>query len=331
MSAFSSAFQTLPTLAFKTFEQQRFQPGAGWGSSDEDHLLPEDRAPLTGASGVHAIDDLDDIDPSSLQPSSYQWEDENPLINTHEEGWNAGPWVYADKFEAMSAELPYVADAPVPAPAVAGPGTPPPPPPDRPAGVRSRAWWRAMVLADETGGRVTRGVPKRESVACGRRKVPHVATSNSSGNSDSQSGGGGGSGAGKGLEDRIRVPLERLKRAAVVGPNTLIVELEVESRGGNWRTATLVVGPCDAPRLGSLLVERAATALPRAALGQVVKRARKLASKPPPLPPRPGGARGVPHGGGGSGSAAGGSARMDAEIGEKFSLALVMRKGCVRY
>ncbi|CAN0069507.1 unnamed protein product, partial [Ectocarpus sp. 4 AP-2014] len=191
----------------------------------------------------------------------------------------------------------------------AGPGVPvsppPPPPPDRPAGVRSRAWWRCMVVADDGGGgfetsgsRVVSMGRRKSSVAVGRRKVPHAATTTTT--ASSPNGGGNGSG------DRIRVPLERLKRAVVAGPNTLIVDLEVEeaAAGGRaWRPATLVVGPCDAPRLGSLLVERALTAIPRRSLGQVVRRARKLASKPPPLPPRPS-AKGLgSNSGGGSGAA----------------------------
>lgn len=161
------------------------------------------------------------------------------------------------------------------------PKTPPPPPPDRPGGVRSRVWWRSMVVADsgvgglDTGGsRVVSMGRRRESVVVGRRKVPHATKS-----SDASKSGDG---------DRMRVPLERLKRAVVAGPNTLIVELEVEERGA-WSPATLVVGPCDAPRLGSLLVERAVTELPRRSLGQVVRRARRLNNKPPPLPPRPSG------------------------------------------
>ncbi|CAM9346290.1 unnamed protein product, partial [Scytosiphon promiscuus] len=141
----------------------------------------------------------------------------------------------------------------------------------------------------ETGGsRVVSMGRRRESVVVGRRKVPHATTASG----DVK--GGGGNGAG----DRIRVPLERLKRAVVAGPNTLIIELEVEGGGGRWTPATLVVGPCDAPRLGSLLVERAVTAVPRRSLGQVVRRARRLNNKPPPLPPRPSG-KGLGSNGGG--------------------------------
>lgn len=274
--------------------EQRYQPGAGWGSSDEDHLLPEDRAPLTGASGVHAIDDLDDIDPSSLGPPGYRWEDEDPNHDdAFADGWNAGPWTYAESFETLPSELKRSPGGPA-LPLLSGggggssrllPRSPPPPPPDRPAGVRARLWWRSMVVADSggavgaVGSRVVSTERRRkDSVAVGRRKVPHATALT-----------GAGLRGGPGAGDRIRVPLDRLKRAAVVGPNTLIIELEVEGQGGGWVPGTLVVGPCDAPRLGSLLVERAATALPRRSLGQVVRRARKLSTKPPPLPPRPGG------------------------------------------
>lgn len=294
--------------------QQRYQPGAGWGSTDEDHLLPEDRAPLTGASGIHAIDDLDDIDPSSLggAPPGYRWEDEDPNHDdAFADGWNSGPWTYAESFGSLPPELKLAATG-LPlgrggrgAGAGSGvPVSPPPPPPDRPAGVRSRAWWRCMVVADDgsggfetSGSRVVSMGRRKSSVAVGRRKVPHAATTTTT----SSSKGGGGNGAG----DRIRVPLERLKRAVVAGPNTLIVDLEVEEAaagGAGWRPATLVVGPCDAPRLGSLLVERASTAIPRRSLGQVVRRARKLANKPPPLPPRPS-AKGLGSNGGASGAA----------------------------
>lgn len=298
--------------------QQRYQPGAGWGSTDEDHLLPEDRAPLTGASGIHAIDDLDDIDPSSLggPPPGYRWEDEDPNHDdAFADGWNSGPWTYAESFGSLPPDLKLTAATrPPPLPlgsdrgAGAGPGvpvSPPPPPPDRPAGVRSRAWWRCMVVADDgsggfetSGSRVVSMGRRKPSVAVGRRKVPHAATTTTTASSPNDGGNGSG--------DRIRVPLERLKRAVVAGPNTLIVDLEVEEAvagGRAWRPATLVVGPCDAPRLGSLLVERALTAIPRRSLGQVVRRARKLASKPPPLPPRPS-AKGLgSNGGGGSGAA----------------------------
>ena len=251
---------------------------------------------------MHAIDDLDDIDPSSLGPPGYRWEDEDPNHDdAFADGWNAGPWTYAESFETLPTELKRSAGPPMPLTGGGGggggsrllPKSPPPPPPDRPAGVRSRLWWRTMVVADSggavgtVGSRVVSMGRRRDSVAVGRRKVPHATTLAGAGNG-SGSGSGSGSG-GHGAGDRIRVPLDRLKRAAVVGPNTLIVELEVEDRGGQWRPATLVVGPCDAPRLGSLLVERAATALPRKSLGQVVRRARKLLTKPPPLPPRPSG------------------------------------------
>lgn len=119
---------------------------------------------------------------------------------------------------------------------------------------------------------------RRESVGSVRRKVPHSVTPVDA----SIQGGSSG--------DRIRVPLERLQRAAVVGPSTLLVEIEGGMFGGvSWRAATLVVGPCDAPRLGSLLVERAATSLPRESLRRIVGRARRLAIAPPPLPPRPSG------------------------------------------
>ncbi|CAN0376845.1 unnamed protein product, partial [Ectocarpus fasciculatus] len=210
---------------------------------------------------------------------------------------------------SLPAELKLAATGPPPLPLGRGGGgggagvpvSPPPPPPDRPAGVRSRAWWRCMVVADDgsggfgtSGSRVVSMGRRKSSVAVGRRKVPHAATTTTAASSSN----GGGNGAG----DRIRVPLERLKRAVVAGPNTLIVDLEVEEAaaagGAGWRPATLVVGPCDAPRLGSLLVERALTAIPRRSLGQVVRRARKLANKPPPLPPRPS-ARGLGSNGGG--------------------------------
>lgn len=278
---------------------QRYQPGAGWGSSDEDHLLPEDRAPLTGASGVHAIDDLDDISPSSLG-SAYCWEGEegdgDEEGDEDEGGWNAGPWTYAERFAELPEQLPRAAS-----PALlttdlgSSPKSPPPPPPDRPAGVRSRVWWRAMVVArgaNVSMGRASSGgsrSSRRDSSGFytgphPRRKVPHTAMSSSPG-------GGGQGAAGRG--DRIRVPLDKLRRAAVVGPSTLIVELDVEAKitggvaGGGWQPATLIIGPCDAPRLGSLLAERTATAPARTALGQVVRRAKKLADRPPPLPPRP--------------------------------------------
>ena len=123
------------------------------------------------------------------------------------------------------------------------------------------------------------GGSRRESAACGRRKVPHVVMNSNFSSEAGVAGGGGG--------DRVRVPLERLKRAAVVGPNTLIVELEMEGLGGRWQPATLVVGPCDAARLGSLMVERVAMASPRVALGRVIRKARELVDAPPPLPPRP--------------------------------------------
>lgn len=275
---------------------------------------------------MHAIDDLDDIDPSSLghAPPGYRWEDEDPNHDdAFADGWNAGPWTYAESFETLPSELRRSVGPPVlPLPGGSSgsrllPMLPPPPPPDRPAGVRSRLWWRSMVVA-ESGGAVGTGTVgsigsrvvsmgrRRDSVAVGRRKVPHATTLAGAGN------GGGGGSSGHGAGDRIRVPLDRLKRAVVVGPNTLIIELDVDTRGGEWRPATLVVGPCDAPRLGSLLVERAATALPRQSLGQVVRRARKLATpaKPtktktkPPLPPRPGGGNALgsnSNGGGGEG------------------------------
>lgn len=296
---------------------QRYQPGAGWGSTDEDHLLPEDRAPLTGASGLHAIDDLDDIEPSSLGPPSYRWEDEgiHTIDEGFGEGWNAGPWTYAEMFEAISADLPRTAARPASSVSASsrGPKSPkasPRPPPKRPAGVRSRVWWRVMVAADEGMGRkVTRG-SRGESLAVGRRKVPHAAVASG--------GGAAAGGVAKGrMGDRIRVPLEKLRRAVVVGPNTLVVELEVGG-GGEWRPATLVVGPCDAARLGSLLIERAATAKPRAALGQVVRKARRLAN-PPPLPPRPGGRNlGSSAGSGGVGAVAPAAAGTPGQLGLVF-------------
>ncbi|CAN0110384.1 unnamed protein product, partial [Laminaria digitata] len=189
----------------------------------------------------------------------------------------------------------------------------------RRAGVRSRLWSRVMVVDDGgaaaaasragSSGRMSRGA-RRESAACGRRKVPHAAIMNSNFSSAGGIGGGGGGrgsgGGGGGGGDRVRVPLERLKRAAVVGPNTLIVELEMEGLGGGdggrWRPATLVVGPCDAARLGSLLVERVAMAEPRVALGRVIRKARELVDAPPPLPPRPS-VKGIGGGGGGGGGA----------------------------
>lgn len=271
---------------------------------------------------MHAIDDLDDIDPSSLGPPGYRWEDEDPNHDdAFADGWNAGPWTYAESFETLPSELKRSAGPPMPVTGGGGggsrllPKSRPPPPPDRPAGVRSRLWWRTMVVADSggaagtVGSRVVSLGRRRDSVAVGRRKVPHATTLAGGGN------GGGGSG-GHSAGDRIRVPLDRLKRAAVVGPNTLIIELEVEGWGGEWRPATLVVGPCDAPRLGSLLVERAATALPRKSLGQVVRRVRKLLTKPPPLPPRPSGKGLGSITGGGSevGTAAPAPCKIDAKI-----------------
>lgn len=140
-----------------------------------------------------------------------------------------------------------------------------------------------------------------------RRKLPHTAMMSSSSTVAKGVGGrgptAGAAGSGRGVGDRRHVPLDRLKRVAVIGPNTLIVELEVEVKGSNgggeWEPATLVIGPCDAPRFGSLLAERVATVAPRRALGQVVRKARKLAALgPPPLPPRPSG-RGLGGAGGG--------------------------------
>ena len=305
---------------------QRYQPGAGWGSTDEDHLLPEDRAPLSDSSGLHAIDDLDDIEPSSLGGTGvggYLWEclggDGDAAKNVlkldeeeEEEGWSVGEWAYAEDFDMVK-----VGPAPpllLKQPAKGGGSTPLalPPSSSKPvrAGVRSRLWWRVMIPDDggaaakasrsrASSGRMSRGGSRRESAACGRRKVPH-AVLNSNYSSETGVSGGGGKGGGG---DRVRVPLERLKRAAVVGPNTLIVELEIEGLGGRWWPATLVVGPCDAARLGSLLVERVAMAAPRVALGKVIRKARELADAPPPLPPRPS-VKGM-GGGGGTGASVG--------------------------
>lgn len=282
--------------------RQRYQPGAGWGSTDEDHLLPEDRAPLTGASGADPIDDLDDIEPSALGHPPYRWEDEGASNNSggaQEGGWNAGPWIYAESFDSIPRDLPRMAPVPSTPHRRSPSGTKPlPPTPQTPTrssfnrtgGVRSRVWWRTMVIAQSGDGMVNRlgagragdrRMMRRESAGSVRRKVPHSVTP------------GGAASAGGSGGDRIRIPLERLRRAAVVGPSTLLVELEVAEcgvfGGVAWRAATLVVGPCDAPRLGSLLVERAATSLPRESLREIVGRARRLAIAPPPLPPRPSG------------------------------------------
>ena len=270
---------------------QRYQPGAGWGSTDEDHLLPEDRAPLTGASGAETIDDLDDIEPSALGPPAYRWDDEGREDGNggaQEGGWSVGPWTYAETFHKLSRELPRMSSVSH-LPSTPGGRSPRPPLSQKHSnGVRSRVWWRVMVIAEgnrqgSDGARPSAGggegrTGRRESAGSVRRKVPHAASPS------------GAAGLGDRGDDRIRVPLERLQRAAVVGPSTFVVELEIESSDGTqgvWRQATLVVGPCDAPRLGSLLVERAATSLPRSSLGHLVGIARKLASAPPPLPPRP--------------------------------------------
>lgn len=74
----SSVLNLISFARYRSSINQRYQPGADWGSSDEDHLLPEDRAPLTGASGMYPIDDLDDISPSTLGPS-YCWEGSSRL------------------------------------------------------------------------------------------------------------------------------------------------------------------------------------------------------------------------------------------------------------
>lgn len=265
---------------------QRYQAGAGWGSSDEDHLLPEDRAPLTGASGIHNIEDLDDISPFSLG-SAYRWQGEED--DEDDADWSAGPWTYAERFSELPLELPRGSVAS----ADSAPGSPPPLPPDRPAGVRSRVWWRVMIAghpghlsrACSDGRKSSRGESAAPLGQPSRRKVPHAAIS---------SGAGGRAGGVTG--ERIRLPLDRLRRAAVIGPSTLIVELDVDvnrpgllqGAGHEVQPATLIIGPCDAPRFGSLLAERTATANARTALGQVVRKAKKAALGPPPLPPRPG-------------------------------------------
>ncbi|CAN0288232.1 unnamed protein product [Ectocarpus sp. 12 AP-2014] len=306
----------------EVYENQRKKQPWGWGSGRKRHLRTSDPGRFSDAKGENRLHVK--LLEQARVPAGWAWSAPDWTIVAGDcprdkDGWTygtdgsfsslladrtSGGWRPAEGDCRSVPELKLTAATGPPqlplgrgrAGAGAGPGVPvsppPPPPPDRPAGVRSRAWWRCMVVADDgsggfgtSGSRVVSMGRRKSSVAVGRRKVPHAATTKTTTTASSPDGGGG-----NGSGDRIRVPLERLKRAVVAGPNTLIVDLEVEesAAGGRaWRPATLVVGPCDAPRLGSLLVERALTAIPRRSLGQVVRRARKLASRPPPLPPRP--------------------------------------------
>ncbi|CAM9641161.1 unnamed protein product, partial [Discosporangium mesarthrocarpum] len=189
-----------------------------------------------------------------------------------------------------------------------GETTPAPPPSTRPpmpvrqdtqAGVRSRCWTRRLIpdannrqgggdMRGGTGGmRGGQGAPVTPPRP---RQIPQASRRKSG----EMMGPPRGGGSGEALGGRLSVPPDRLGCAVVVNRSTLIVEMEVlesndddDDGSTRWRPATLVIGPCDAPRLGSLLAERVAVAKARLAVGHSSWRCRgvmqDLARVMPPM------------------------------------------------
>jgi len=80
-------------------------------------------------------------------------------------------------------------------------------------------------------------------------------------------------------EQAIHISFDNVIRCVLISPDTLAIEVNIKSDdGSNDRLATLVVGPCMAEKLGSLLVERVSMLTTRSAIQNMVLKLRTPAS-----------------------------------------------------
>ncbi|CAM9621739.1 unnamed protein product, partial [Phaeothamnion confervicola] len=279
----------------EVYEYQRKHPVLGWGNKWR-HLSRTDPARFADATGLQALPVklLDDVQPlAGWHWASPAWEcigdwyqgrgSFSALAQSFGQGkgsattgnssvrrrlwrralqlpaaWRQEAWRYADEFVKF--------------PADGATGGPPQLPPRQPTGVRRRRW---VCLLQPTAA------ADFLDEALFARKSPRRSHRSSTGSVMTASGLATPVG-GAGTDAELRLALGGVRQVCALSCNTLLVSWEPPDDGGPPgrrllpTAVTLVVGPCDAGELGSLLLERINVLGLRASLSHMLQNSQQL-------------------------------------------------------